>query len=120
MHPEGVATDSAIQEMLFWQKHTMHMMYARVAQAIHSAGKNSHPTEYLMFFCLGKKEAIEDIPAQLAKPPRFSGMSLNSFCIKNKVPAICPMNALFPIYRVKGVKVSYARHHKPLLITSRS
>ena len=79
MHPEGVATDSAIQEMLFWQKHTMHMMYARVAQAIHSAGKNSHPTEYLMFFCLGKKEAIEDIPAQLAKPPRFSGMPLNSF-----------------------------------------
>ena len=74
MHPEGVATDSAIQEMLFWQKHTMHMMYARVAQAIHSAGKNFHPTEYLMFFCLGKKEAIEDIPAQLAKPPRFSGM----------------------------------------------
>ena len=73
MHPEGVATDSAIQEMLFWQKHTLHMMYARVAQAIHSAGKNSHPTEYLMFFCLGKKEAIEDIPAQLAKPPRFSG-----------------------------------------------
>ena len=79
MHPEGVATDSAIQEMLFWQKHTMHMMYARVAQAIHSAGKNYHPTEYLMFFCLGKKEAIEDIPAQLAKPPRFSGMPLNSF-----------------------------------------
>ena len=39
MHPEGVATDSAIQEMLFWQKHTMHMMYARVAQALHSAGK---------------------------------------------------------------------------------
>ena len=73
MHPEGVATYSAIREMLFWQKHTMHMMYARVAQAIHSAGKNSHPTEYLMFFCLGKKEAIEDIPAQLAKPPRFSG-----------------------------------------------
>jgi phospholipase D1/2 len=53
----------------------MHMMYARVAQAIHSAGKNSHPTEYLMFFCLGKKEAIEDIPAQLAKPPRFSAAS---------------------------------------------
>ena len=83
MHPEGVATDSAIQEMLFWQKHTMHMMYARVAQAIHSAGKNFHPTEYLMFFCLGKKEAIEDIPAQLAKPPRFSGMPLNSFRSKN-------------------------------------
>ena len=47
MHPEGVATDSAIQEMLFWQKHTMHMMYARVAQALHSAGKGSENLCYL-------------------------------------------------------------------------
>lgn len=29
MHPEGIPTDNAIQEMLFWQRHTMHMMYTR-------------------------------------------------------------------------------------------
>ena len=75
MHPEGVATDSAIQEILYWQRHTMQMMYARIAQAIHAAGLSLHPTEYLMFFCLGKKEALEDMPVSLAKPPRGSKAS---------------------------------------------
>lgn len=70
MHPEGNPRDSAIQEMLFWQKHTMQMMYARIAQAIHSSGLDCHPTEYLMFFCLGKKEA--EIPKDLEKPSRGS------------------------------------------------
>ena len=73
MHPEGVATDSAIQEMLFWQRHTMQMMYSRIAQALMLSGLESHhPTEYLMFFCLAKKEAVEDIPKGLRKPPRAS------------------------------------------------
>ena len=29
MHPEGIPSDSAIQEMLFWQRNTMQMMYTR-------------------------------------------------------------------------------------------
>ena len=85
--------------MLFWQKHTIYVMYARVAQAIHSAGKNFHPTEYLMFFCLGKREAIEDIPAQLAKPPRFSGMSLNSFRSLLQSPSYLSNERMFPHLR---------------------
>lgn len=32
MHPEGIPTDAAIQEMLFWQRRTMEMMYTRIAQ----------------------------------------------------------------------------------------
>ena len=33
----------------------------------------SHPTEYLMFFCLGKKERTCDVPtADLAHPPMAS------------------------------------------------
>ena len=38
LHPEGMATDSAIQEMLHWQKRTMHMMYSRIAHALHAKG----------------------------------------------------------------------------------
>lgn len=71
MHPEGIPTDNAIQEMLFWQHRTMQMMYTRIAQAIHTAGleNTTHPTEYLMFFCLGKKEKLCDIPtADLSNP----------------------------------------------------
>ena len=33
----------------------------------------AHPTEYLMFFCLGKKERTCDVPsADLARPPMAS------------------------------------------------
>ena len=38
MHPEGVPSDNAIQEMLCWQRHTMQMMYSRIGMVSH---KNS-------------------------------------------------------------------------------
>ena len=38
LHPEGIPTDNAIQEMLHWQKRTMHMMYSRIAHALHIKG----------------------------------------------------------------------------------
>ena len=53
----------------------MQMMYSRIAQAIYVSGTDSHPTEYLMFFCLGKKEAAENVPAELPQPPRGSRSS---------------------------------------------
>ena len=62
MHPEGIPTDNAIQEMLFWQRNTIQMMYTRIAQALHAAGVDAHPTDYLMFFCLGKRELSADLP----------------------------------------------------------
>ena len=38
----------------------------RIAQALHAAGETEKsPTDYLMFFCLGKKERECDIPADL-------------------------------------------------------
>ena len=50
MHPEGVPSDSAIQEMLYWQHHTMQMMYSRIAHAIYASGlMNLFPT---VFICL--------------------------------------------------------------------
>jgi len=70
MHPEGLPTDAAIQEILFWQRRTMQMMYTRIAQAIHAVGGSEHPTDYLMFFCLGKKERASDIPENLTQPRR--------------------------------------------------
>eukprot|EP00094_Tigriopus_californicus_P007112 TCALIF_06847-PA protein Name:"Similar to PLD1 Phospholipase D alpha 1 (Oryza sativa subsp. japonica)" AED:0.00 eAED:0.00 QI:0/0.87/0.66/0.88/1/1/9/545/745 len=70
MHPEGMPGDTAIQEMLFWQRNTMHMMYSRIAQALHRYDVKGHPTEYLMFFCLGKRETPDAIPAHV-EPPWF-------------------------------------------------
>ena len=73
LHPEGIPSDNAIQEMLFWQRHTMQMMYTRIAHALLVAGIDAHPTDYLMFFCLGKKENKADLDRQnLAMPSQSS------------------------------------------------
>ena len=53
----------------------MQMMYSRIAQAIHVSGLPHHPTEYLMFFCLAKKETLEEMPMGLPKPPHGSRAS---------------------------------------------
>ncbi|KAE8010687.1 hypothetical protein FH972_007033 [Carpinus fangiana] len=57
MWPEGDPNSAAMQEILFWQSQTMQMMYDIVAKelkALHPV--DSHPQEYLNFYCLGKRE----------------------------------------------------------------
>ena len=36
-------------------------MYVRVADAIREAGLSKHPTDYLNFFCLAKREGPDDL-----------------------------------------------------------
>ena len=63
MFPEGDPSSGPIQEILFWQYRTMESMYMRVAKAIQAAGLTGqrHPTDYLNFFCLGKREGPDDL-----------------------------------------------------------
>ncbi|KAM2667015.1 hypothetical protein EV2_018763 [Malus domestica] len=57
MWPEGDPKTAAMQEILFWQSQTMQAMYGVVAQALKSAQlQDSHPQDYLSFYCLGKRE----------------------------------------------------------------
>ncbi|KDP43703.1 hypothetical protein JCGZ_22330 [Jatropha curcas] len=57
MWPEGVPTSGPMQEILYWQSQTMQMMYNIVAQEIKSMQLvDSHPKDYLNFYCLGKRE----------------------------------------------------------------
>lgn len=59
MWPEGVPTTATVQEILFWQSQTMQAMYATVAQELKSMQlEDSHPYDYLNFYCLGKREEI--------------------------------------------------------------
>ena len=51
MHPEGVPSDSAIQEMLYWQHHTMQMMYSRIAHAIYASGLMNLFSNAFSFAC---------------------------------------------------------------------
>ena len=60
MFPEGDPSSAPIQEILFWQFRTMQTMYKRIAQAIAKHEAGTHPKDYLSFFCLGKRESLDE------------------------------------------------------------
>lgn len=68
MFPEGDPASGPVQEILHWQHRTMSMMYRNIAAAIEEAGLDTHPRDYLSFFCLGKGECPDDIPEDLTPP----------------------------------------------------
>lgn len=68
LHPEGDPTSTAVQEILHWQHRTMEMMYRKIAKAIRKAKIDAHPTDYLSFFCLGKRESPDEVPDTLEQP----------------------------------------------------
>ncbi|CAK7335426.1 unnamed protein product [Dovyalis caffra] len=61
MWPEGVPTSTPIQRILFWQHKTMQMMYETIYKALVEVGlENTYePQDYLNFFCLGNREALD-------------------------------------------------------------
>lgn len=68
MFPEGIPTTDAVQEIMAFQRFTMEMMYKRIATAIEDAGIDAHPTDYLSFFCLAKRESQDTIPEEIGMP----------------------------------------------------
>ena len=73
MFPEGIPSSMPIQEILQWQFRSMQSMYRKVARAIQENGSESHPKDYLKFFCLGKREGPEDVPVdELGEPEEGS------------------------------------------------
>ncbi|OIV89642.1 hypothetical protein TanjilG_12728 [Lupinus angustifolius] len=61
MWPEGVPTGAATQRILFWQNKTMQMMYETIYKALVEVGLEAafSPQDYLNFFCLGNREAVD-------------------------------------------------------------
>ncbi|XVE56223.1 hypothetical protein DITRI_Ditri03aG0220500 [Diplodiscus trichospermus] len=59
MWPEGAPSSASVQEILFWQGQTIQMMYGIIAQELKSMHiENSHPQDYLNFYCLGNREEL--------------------------------------------------------------
>ncbi|KAI3875788.1 hypothetical protein MKX03_023711 [Papaver bracteatum] len=59
MWPEGVPNTAPVQEILYWQYQTMQMMYEVIAAELKRAQlENSHPQDYLNFYCLGNREPL--------------------------------------------------------------
>lgn len=68
MFPEGKPADKVTQEILHWQYRTIEMMYSRIGSAIGKMASEAHPQDYLLFFCLGKKEDARSVPESLTPP----------------------------------------------------
>lgn len=68
MFPEGKPADKVTQEILHWQFRTIEMMYRRVGAALQKMNSSAHPQDYLLFFCLGKKEDATTFPETLSPP----------------------------------------------------
>ncbi|KAL2477769.1 Phospholipase D beta 1 [Forsythia ovata] len=61
MWPEGNPTGAATQRILFWQHKTMQMMYETIYKALVEVGLEDaySPQDYLNFYCLGNREALD-------------------------------------------------------------
>ncbi|KAL9226761.1 hypothetical protein vseg_002535 [Gypsophila vaccaria] len=71
MWPEGVPESGVVQEILYYQRRTMEMMYTDIAAAIQFKQLNAHPRDYLSFFCLGNREILksgEYVPEEKPEP----------------------------------------------------
>ena len=58
MFPEGDPAHQAMQEILYWQTRTIEMMYGKIGEALRQSPNlgSSHPTDWLLFMCPGKRE----------------------------------------------------------------
>ncbi|KAL7601339.1 hypothetical protein Lser_V15G25288 [Lactuca serriola] len=60
MWPEGVPESEPVQDILYWTRETMKMMYGLIGDAIRDSGEGYHPKDYLNFFCLGNREVEKE------------------------------------------------------------
>ncbi|KAG9442844.1 hypothetical protein H6P81_018698 [Aristolochia fimbriata] len=71
MWPEGAPASAAVQEILYWQSQTMQMMYEVISLELKASGmENSHPQDYLNFYCLGNREELPNENQSSYQPPQ--------------------------------------------------
>jgi len=103
MFPEGDPTTAALQEILYWQHRTMQMMYTIVANAIADHGvEDKKPTDYLMFFCLAKREGINDIPEDIGPPAEGTKAELVRMTMRHPIYVHCKMLIVDDDYIIVG------------------
>ena len=94
----GLPTSDASQEILHWQRRTMEAMYSTIAKTLADANIDGYlPTDFLMFFCLAKRESPEDVDKGLTPAPRGSHAEV-LHCLQ--------INSLFP---QTGIEITQQR-----------
>mmetsp|Transcript_10866 Transcript_10866/g.33312 ORF Transcript_10866/g.33312 Transcript_10866/m.33312 type:complete len:766 (+) Transcript_10866:183-2480(+) len=83
MYPEGPPESDAVQEILHYQHSTIDMMYRKIDAALREAKMQNErkPTDYLSFFCLGRKEFPD---GKQPLPEVFLGPSFTMNAQKNR------------------------------------
>ena len=92
MYPEGDPTSMASQEILFWQFRTMETMYHKIGLAIQANKRRSHPTDYLSFYCLGKRESSDALPVDLDDPEPESAAKRLRKTLRHPIYVHCKMS----------------------------
>ena len=102
MFPEGDPASAAIQEILFWQYRTMQAMYKRIVKAIQAADNGAHPTDYLSFYCLAKRESPDEVPEDLAEPEAGSAQETLRATLRHPVYVHSKMTIVDDAYILVG------------------
>ena len=103
MFPEGDPASDAIQEILFWQFRTMETMYKRIARALEAAGSEAHPTDYLNFYCLGKRESPDEVPIdELGEPESGSSSETLRQTLRHPIYVHCKLSIFDDEYALVG------------------
>ncbi|KAJ8766136.1 hypothetical protein K2173_021653 [Erythroxylum novogranatense] len=91
MWPEGDPANAPTQRILFWQHKTMQMMYQIIYNALEEVGleKTYEPQDYLIFFCLGNREALDR---------QDSCLDIKNSTSANSPAALSKKNRRFMIY----------------------
>ena len=78
-------------------------MYKRIARAIQDSGAETHPTDYLAFYCLAKRESPEDVPFEdLAEPEPGTQAEIIRSTLRHPVYVHCKMSIFDDDYILIG------------------
>lgn len=71
---EKLTSKGIIKAIMHYQFLTMQMMYKKIGEALREVGSDLHPTDYLLFLCLGKKESQKKVREALGgqQPRKWS------------------------------------------------
>ena len=88
MFPEGDPTSVVSQEILYYQRKTMEMMYKTIASTLKEVGSRQEPRDFLLFLCLAKREGEGNHMSRLEKPDEGAE---NPMAFKLRESMRCPI-----------------------------
>merc|ERR1712051_245123 len=91
-----------LQEILFWQHRTMQTMYGKISKAIEANKAGTHPTDYLSFYCLAKRESPSNLPKDLDEPKQGSIAATLRKTMRHPIYVHCKMSIFDDEYILIG------------------